>query len=124
MIAIIGAVLFGIATVLTILITLGLPLGEFSMGGKYKVMPPKLRVVCGISIFIQLFAILIILQTGGMIPSWLSAGTTRMICYFFAVYLSVNSIMNLFSHSHKERFVATPLSTITAVCFWITAMQA
>lgn len=124
MVAIIGAVMFGIATVLTILITMGLPLGEFSMGGKHKVMPPKLRVACGISVFIQLFAILIILQAGGIMPFWLPANVTKYICYFFAAYLSINSIMNLFSHSHKERFFATPLSIIAAVCFWITAVQA
>lgn len=124
MIAILGALLFGLVAVLTILITFGLPLGEFTMGGKYKVLPPKLRIVSGLCVLIQLFAIVIILQTGGLMPLWFPANVTKYICVFFAAYLSLNAIMNVFSTSKKERYVATPLSVVAAVCFWITAFTA
>ena len=124
MIAIIGAITFGIAAILYILIALGLPLGEFAMGGKYKIVPPKLRIMIAVSVLIQLFAIMIILQTGGIIPNLFSIKVNRIICYFFAVYLSLNSFLNAFSKSKKERYTATPLSVITAICFWITAMNA
>jgi len=39
-----------------------------------------------------------------------------------AVYLSLNTVMNFISKSRKERYIMTPLSAITAVCFWITAL--
>ena len=42
MIAIIGASTFAIVIVLSILIICGLPLGELTMGGQYKVFPKKL----------------------------------------------------------------------------------
>ncbi|MDF2540453.1 MAG: hypothetical protein K0S47_171 [Herbinix sp.] len=124
MISMLGASIFGIATIIYILLALGFPLGEYAMGGKYKVMPGKFRIACGISVIIQLFAIIIILQTGGILPTWFSLNTTRMICYFFAIYLSLNSILNVLSSSKKEKYVVTPLSVLSAICFWITAIKA
>ncbi len=124
MISILGAVTFGIAAILYILIALGLPLGEFAFGGQNKVVPPRLRAACAFSVLIQLFAIMIILQTGELLPTLFSMKVNRIICYVFAVYLTLNSLLNAFSKSKKERYVATPLSIITTVCFWITAMNA
>ncbi len=43
MVAIIGACLFSIVIILSILLICGLPLGELTMGGQYKVIPEKLR---------------------------------------------------------------------------------
>ena len=63
MTAIIGASVFSIVIILAFLIICGLPLGELTMGGQYKVFPKKLRII-----------------------------------------------------------LVTPLSAISAVCFWITAL--
>lgn len=43
MVAVIGARAFSIVIVLSVLIICGLPLGELTMGGQYKVFPEKLR---------------------------------------------------------------------------------
>lgn len=123
MIPILGAIMFGFAAVLTLLIGLGFPLGEYSMGGKYKIVPPKLRILCWISLVIQLFAIIVILQAGNILPFWFSVKTTKYITLFFAIYLSLNTIMNLLSTSKKEKIGATPLSTIAAICYWITGLS-
>lgn len=45
MIFILCVFIFGIIAVLTLLVTIGLPLGEFTLGGKFKVLPSKMRVV-------------------------------------------------------------------------------
>ncbi len=124
MTAILGAALFSLAAILTLLVTFGLPLGEFTMGGKHKVIPKNMRIACVLSFITQLFAIVIILQTGGLLPLWFSLKVTTYICFFFAAYLSLNSVMNLFSRSIKERVVMTPLAVATAVCFWLTAFAA
>lgn len=124
MISIFGAFIFGVATILYILLICGLPLGEFAMGGKYKVMPTKLRIACALSVLIQLFAIVIILQTGGYLPLLFSMKVTKIICFFFAAYLSFNSILNALSNSKKEKYMITPLSVLSAICFWITAFNA
>ena len=123
MFSILGAVLFGAIAIMTVLVACGFPLGEFTMGGQHKILPKKFRVVAVISVVIQIFAIIIILQAGGFIPLWLSFKVTKYICFFFAVYLSLNTIMNMISKSRKEKYVMTPLSFIAGICFWITAFQ-
>ena len=123
MFAVLGALIFFCIAVLTILVALGFPLGEFTMGGQYKILPIKFRIMAIVSVVIQIFAIFIVLQAGGIIPLMFSLGLTKSICFFFAAYLSLNTIMNLISKSKKERNVMTPLSFIGAACFWITAIQ-
>ena len=123
MFAILGAVIFGVIATMTILVACGLPLGEFTMGGQHKILPKNLRVAAVISVAIQFFAMIIILQAGGFIPLWFSFKVTKYICFFFAAYLSLNTIMNMISKSRKERFVMTPLSLIAGICFWIAAFQ-
>ena len=123
MFSILGAVLFGVIAIMTVLVACGLPLGEYTMGGQHKILPKKFRVVAVISVAIQIFAIIIILQAGGLLPLWLSFKVTKYICFFFATYLSLNTIMNMISKSKKEKYVMTPISLIAGICFWITAFQ-
>lgn len=122
MITIIGASAFSIVIILSILIICGLPLGEFTMGGKYKVYPKKLRIVLLLQLILQIFFVVIILQMGGFIPFCFSRNVTKIICIVMAAYLSLNTIMNFMSNSKKEKYVMTPLSLIASVCFWISAL--
>ena len=123
MAAIIGACAFSIVIVLSILIIIGLPLGELTMGGQYKVFPKKLRIVLFTQLFLQVFFVIIILQMGGIIPLWFSYDMTRVISICMSIYLSLNAFMNLVSKSKKERYIMTPLSLIAAICFWITTLK-
>lgn len=123
MFSILGAVLFGIIAIMTVLVACGLPLGEYTMGGQHKILPKKFRLAAVISVAIQIFAMIIILQAGGLLPLWLSFKVTKYICFFFATYLSLNTIMNMISKSKKEKYVMTPISLIAGICFWITAFQ-
>ena len=123
MVAIIGACAFGIVIILSILIICGLPLGELTMGGQYKVFPKKLRIVLFIQLFLQIFFVLTILQKGNIIPLFFSLHTTKIICIIMSVYLSLNTLMNMVSKSKKEKYIMTPLSLIAAICFWITALS-
>ena len=123
MFSILGPVIFGVIATMTVLVACGLPLGEYTMGGQHKILPKNLRVAAVISVAIQFFTMIIILQAGGFIPLWFSFKVTKYICFFFAAYLSLNTIMNMISKSRKERFVMTPLSLIAGICFWITAFQ-
>ena len=118
MIAIIGASL--ISSV--ILLICGLPLGELTMGGQYKIFPKKLRIVLIFQFIIQTFFLIIILQAGELIPLWFSYKTTQIVCIVMAVYLSLNSVINFISKSKKEKYIMTPLSLLSAICFWITSL--
>lgn len=123
MVAIIGASLFSIVIVLSILLICGLPLGELTMGGKYKIFPKKLRIVLAVQLILQVFFMVIILQAGGFMPLWFSYDITRITCIIIAVYLSLNIVMNSISKSKKEKYIMTPLSLFSAICFWVTALQ-
>lgn len=122
MAAIIGAIAFSVVIILSVLIICGLPLGELTLGGRYKVFPKKLRLVLATQLILQLFFLIVILQLGGFIPLWFSEKVTGIIGIVMAVYLSLNTIMNFLSRSRKERYVMTPLSFTAALCFWITAL--
>ncbi len=123
MFSILGAGLFGVIAIMTVLIACGLPLGEYTMGGQHKILPKKFRLAAVLSVAIQIFAMIIILQAGGLLPLWFSFKITKYICFFFAAYLSLNTIMNMISKSKKEKYVMTPISLIAGICFWITAFQ-
>lgn len=123
MIALIVAILFFIIIIINILIILGFPLGELTMGGKYKVLPTKFRIMAFLSLIVQVFAVIFILQARGYISPLFSMDTNKIISIVFAAYLSFNTIMNLLSNSKKEKCIMTPISLLTAICFWITAYQ-
>lgn len=123
MFALIATIIFSIMTIINVLLIFGAPLGEFTMGGQYKVLPKNLRIMAISSLVIQVFGIIIVLQAGGFISLWFSAKVTQIICIVFASYLSLNTLMCLFSKSKKEKYVMTPLALLSAICFWITALQ-
>lgn len=119
---IIGAICLGVATIIYILLILGFPLGEFSMGGKYKVLPKNYRIIGLISLGIQFVFIIILLQAGDVLPFVLSKKNTKGIGIVFSVYLTINVIMNALSNSKKEKYIVTPISLVTAICYWITVI--
>lgn len=119
----IGASLLIIVIVMSILLICGVPLGEFSMGGRFgKKWPPKIRLLALTQLLSQLFALYIILSAGAIIPYLLNKDATRVVCYVFAVFFFFNTVMNIISPSKKEKFVMTPMSLGAAVCFLITAI--
>lgn len=122
MIAIIGASTFLIVIIISVLLICGLPLGELTMGGQYRVFPKNLRIILVGQLILQIFFVIIILQMGGFIPLWFSDDITKIICIVMTIYLSFNTIMNFISRSKKEKYVMTPLSAISAICFWITGL--
>lgn len=122
MVAIIKAITFSVVIILSVLIICGLPLGELTMGGQYKVFPKKLRIVLVTQLIFQIFFVIVILQMGDFFSFWFSKKVTKIICIVMAVYLSLNTVMNFVSKSKKEKCIMTPLSFVAAVCFWITAL--
>lgn len=121
--ALIGSILFCLTVILYILLILGMPLGEYVMGGQHRVMPVKNRIMTTIAVIIQLFGIAVLLHGGGIIDTGLPFNVVKISCYIFAIYLSLNVLMNIASKSKKEKIFMTPLSLVVAVCFWIVAIE-
>lgn len=106
--------------VFQVLLVLGLPLGEFAMGGYYKVLPKKLRVVSAINAIILLIMGVVFLQHTNVINIF-NVLPTNILVWVITVFLGLNTIANLISRSTKERYVATPLSSIAFIlCFMIS----
>lgn len=118
--SIIGAIIFGCIALLTLLVTLGYPLGEFTLGGKYKILPSKMRIMSGISLIIQAVAIIAILDAGEVITTVFPFDVQKGLCIFFGFYLLLNVGMNSLSSSKKERYLMTPLSLLASICFFVT----
>lgn len=119
--SIIGAILLLAVAVMEILLIIGLPLGEFTMGGRHKVLPPMYRIFAASSVVLQLFGAAMILQGGGLMDMWFDGKVIKIICFVFAGFFAVNTIMNIISPSKKEKYVMTPLAAIEACCFALTA---
>lgn len=120
--AYIGSCLFFLILVLYILLAAGAPLGELAMGGRYKRMPKKYRIACAVSVLVQAFAILVLLQLGGIFSIGLHENAARVLGYIFAAYLILNVFMNAKSKSKKEKLIMTPISAIIAFCFLYTTI--
>ena len=116
-----GAVLLLAVAVMEILLIFGLPLGEFTMGGRYKVLPPMYRMFAASSVILQLFGAAMILQGGGFMNMWFAGKVIKIICFVFAGFFAVNTVMNIISPSKKEKYVMTPLAAVEACCFAVTA---
>lgn len=116
-----GAVLLLAVAVMEILLIFGLPLGEFTMGGRYKVLPPMYRMFAASSVILQLFGAAMILQGGGLMNMWFAGKVIKIICFVFAGFFAVNTVMNIISPSKKEKYVMTPLAAVEACCFAATA---
>jgi len=116
-----GAILLLAVAVMEILLIAGLPLGEFTMGGRYKVLPPVYRIFAASSVILQLFGAAMIIQGGVLMNMWFAVKVTKIICFVFAGFFAVNTVMNIISPSKKEKYVMTPLAAIEACCFAITA---
>ena len=116
-----GAVLLLAVAVMEILLIFGLPLGEFTMGGRYKVLPPMYRMFAASSVILQLFGAAMILQGGGLMNMWFAGKAVKIICFVFAGFFAVNTVMNIISPSKKEKYVMTPLAAVEACCFAVTA---
>ena len=119
--SIIGAVLLLAVAVMEIRLIFGLPLGEFTMGGRYKVLPPMYRMFAASSVILQLFGAAMILQGGGLMNMWFAGKVIKIICFVFAGFFAVNTVMNIISPSKKEKYVMTPLAAVEACCFAVTA---
>ncbi|WP_082153689.1 hypothetical protein [Bacillus sp. LL01] len=106
--------------VFQVFLSLGYPFGEFAMGGYYKVLPKKLRIVSAVNALILLFMGFVFLQHTNVLNS-LDFLSTNILVWVITIFLGLNTIANLISRSKKERLFMTPLSGfIFILCLFIS----
>ncbi|WP_252504627.1 hypothetical protein [Sporosarcina sp. Marseille-Q4943] len=118
--SIIVAILFVAIAVFQVLLSLGFSIGEFAMGGSYKVLPKKLRIVSAVNALILLFMGFVFLQHTNVLQGF-NFLSTNIFIWVITIFLGLNTIANLLSRSRKERLVMTPLSGIAfLLCLFIS----
>lgn len=106
---------------LHIALLLGVPIGEFVLGGKEKIIPLKNRWIN--AIFSLLFLFLGILYMGiiGIISFNLPVLITKTIVVSYTLFLAYAIIGNtLITKSKKEKYLMIPASTIGFISSLIT----
>lgn len=118
---IIGAVFFFPSIALNVALACGAPLGMYAMNGRNKVVPKEVRKAFIVPICMQFVAMFVLLSTGRIIPEIIPFEITRILAFFFSLYLTFYTATVLFSTSRKERMVMGSFAIVSTVCFWITA---
>jgi len=109
----------GIA-IFQVLLTFGYPLGEATMGGKYRILPKRMRIASAFSAIILLFMGFVFLQHTKVV---IIDFNTDVLVWIFTIYLGVNTLLNLISRSKKERTIMTPVSSVTFLLCLIVALS-
>ncbi|MGM9929250.1 MAG: hypothetical protein ACI35P_15005 [Bacillus sp. (in: firmicutes)] len=117
--SIIVTVMFVSIAVFQVLLALGFPLGEWALGGYYKVLPKKLRIVSALNALILLFMGFVLLQHTSVFNGF-SFLPTNILVWVITIFLGINTIANLISQSKKERWIMAPLSSMAfLLCLFI-----
>ncbi|MEF2964794.1 hypothetical protein V3851_03050 [Paenibacillus sp. M1] len=121
--AITCSVLFIMIACIQLLLTLGVPWGEITMGGQHKGrLPNKLRIVSLISLFVLLLFAAVSLNYANVAGFGNGFRFSPFIIWFITAYLGLNTIANSLSKSPKEKWIMTPLSGIAFLSLLIIAV--
>ncbi len=116
---IVAIITFGMA-VLQLCLTLGAPFGEYVLGGRNKVLPPKMRFVSGTFSFVFIFIGLVYLQSGKVAYLGLGSMLVNVVVIINTIFLAYAIVGNgVLTKSKKEKYLMTPLSVIQFVCSMI-----
>jgi hypothetical protein len=117
--AILNALILLGVTIFHVFVSIGYPLGDFTMGGKHKILPKPYRFISALSALTLLFMITVFLKQAGVLS--LEIPYSKGFAWIFTIFLSINTLANLASKSKKERLIMTPLSTLSfLLCLFIT----
>ncbi len=103
---------FGMA-LLQLLLVFGAPLGEYVLGGKHEVLPPKMRLLSVLYTCVFIIVGLSFLQAVEIIAPVFGAAFMKVTLIIYTLFLAYAVIGNGFlTKSKKEKYVMTPISII------------
>jgi len=120
--SILGFVFFMPIWIVYLLFLLGRPVGDYILGGRYLKLPKQAKPAFFTAFVMQSVMLVVLLQIGELIPFFIPVFLTRVLAYFFAVYLLYNALISFFSVSEKEKKRITPLYLLSSICFWVTLL--
>lgn len=121
--AVVDAVLLALGIVFQLLLAAGLPLGHAAWGGRYRVLPPKLRWGSLAGALILGIATRVLLARAGLAAPGPGSPPVRVATWIFSGFFVLNTLGNLASKSRTERYVMTPITVLLAACFLVVALS-
>ena len=127
MLVTISAYVFTILSIILVLfqfgLTIGMPWGKASMGGKYPgKYPPKMRVVSLINIFVlSIIAVIVLIKADIIFPQLKSFSNIAI--YFIVGFSVLATILNLITPSKIERKIWLPVAVVLLVTSIIVAFE-
>lgn len=103
-------------------LTLGMPWGHLTMGGKFEgKLPARMRVVSTLSAFILMLFGLIVATAGGLLlPEWHELATNAI--WVVVAYCVMGVLANAVTPSKWERIIWLPVVSLMLVCSLLVAL--
>lgn len=117
------AILTFLMGILHIMLSIGVPIGEYVLGGKNKIIPKEKRYVNMILAFV--FSFLGVFYIGEAVPIsfHFSDIISKIIMILYSLFLAYAIIGNIFfTQSKKEKIVMIPASVIGFICSFFTLL--
>lgn len=127
MLATISALFFAIlavaVTVFQAALVFGAPLGEFTLGGKYRGrLPAAIRVVPALSALLLCgFAVVVLARAGIAFPEL--SGSSPVLTWLVVAYCALGVVANFFTPSRRERVVWLPVVLLMLITSFIVAIS-
>lgn len=121
--AVVATLLLGFGIVFQVLLAAGLPLGRAAWGGRYRVLPPKLRWGSALGALVLGAAAWIVLARAGLVAPGAGSAAVRVGTWVFTGFFALNTLGNLASKSRTERAVMTPITLLLFACFLVVALS-
>ena len=120
--AITNAILTGVVLLFQFCLSIGLPWGAASMGGKYPgVYPKKMRVVAVVNMIILSFLMMIVLVNAGLIlPQFMSF--SEIAIWVAVAFYGIGTVLNSITPSKIERIWA-PVAAIQLITTILVAIK-
>lgn len=109
--------------ILHIMLSIGVPIGEYVLGGKNKIIPKDKRYVNIILAFGFLFLGVFYIGKAVPISFHFSDIMSKIIMILYSLFLAYAIIGNIFfTQSKKEKIVMIPASVIGFICSFFTLL--
>jgi hypothetical protein len=121
--ALVGSLLVVGLAVFQVLLAAGQPLGRAAFGGKFSVLPRRLRTTSGLSALLFILALYFILARAGQLGDIRNAAPIRIGMWVFVGVFSVSTLANAASSSRLEQRRMAPIALVLTTCCVVVALH-
>ena len=105
-----------------LLLASGLPLGQAAWGGKYRILPIRLRIASLLAAATIALAAVIILEKADVFTVFNNQTLVTCGTWIFTVFFGLSIFMNLMSRSRLEKRIMTPVAVVLCLMCLLVAL--